>query len=69
MPGAVNGSKFEKNSISSYKELIKEKKRKKFFDLAQNFFSFRVVLRLRGKIVPPPILAQSKIFFSKILIF
>jgi hypothetical protein len=38
-------------------------------DLAQNFFSFRVVLGLRGKIVPPPIMAQSKICFSKILIF
>jgi hypothetical protein len=37
-------------------------------DLAQNFFSFCVVLGLRGKIVPPPIMAQSKIFW-KILIF
>jgi hypothetical protein len=40
-------------------------KKKYFFDLAQKFFSFRVVLRLRGKIVPPPILAQSKFFFAK----
>jgi hypothetical protein len=45
------------------------KKTKKNFDLAHNFFSFRVVLGLRGKIVPPPILAQSKNFFCKILIF
>jgi hypothetical protein len=38
-------------------------------DLAQNFFSFRVVLGLRGKIVPPPIMGQSKKFVCKILIF
>jgi hypothetical protein len=41
------------------------KKNKIFFDLAQFFFSFHVVLRLRGKIVPPPKLAQSKNFFVK----
>jgi hypothetical protein len=34
-------------------------------DLAQNFFSFRVVLGLRGKIVPPPIMAYSTFFFVK----
>ena len=45
------------------------KKKKKNFDLAQIFFSFRVVLGLRGKIVPPPIMAQSKTIFCKILIF
>ncbi len=38
---------------------------KKNFDLAQNFFSFCVVLGLRGKIVPPPIMGQSKNFFVK----
>ncbi len=33
-------------------------KKKYFFDLAQKFVSFREVLKLHGKIVPPPILAQ-----------
>jgi hypothetical protein len=33
------------------------------------FFSFRVVLRLRGIIVAPPIIVQSKMFFPKILLF
>ncbi len=32
---------------------------KKNFDLAQNFFSFHVVLGLRGKIVPPLIMAAG----------
>jgi hypothetical protein len=53
----------EKTSIGSYKGFINEKNKKIFFDLAQNFFSFQVVLRLHGKIVPPPILAKSKKFF------
>jgi hypothetical protein len=35
------------------------------YSVAQNLFSFRVVLRLRGKIVPPPILAQLKNFLAK----
>jgi hypothetical protein len=52
--GAVNGSNFGKTSISSYKGFI-NKKIKYIFDLAQKFFSFRVVLGLRGKIVPTPI--------------
>jgi hypothetical protein len=69
IPGAVNGSNFEKTSICSYKGFINKKIKIKIFDLAQNFFSFCVVLGLRGKIVPPPILAQSKSFFCKILIF
>ncbi len=56
---------FQKTSIRSYLGSITEKERKHFFDLAQNFFPFRVVLGLRGKIVPPPIRAQSKIFFVK----
>ncbi len=60
IPGAVNGSNFGKTSISSYKGFINKKIKKYFFDLAQKLFSFRVVLGLRGKIVPPPILAQSK---------
>jgi hypothetical protein len=42
---------------------------KKKIDLAQHFFSLRVVLGLRGKIIPPPIMAQSKNFLCKILIF
>ncbi len=42
-----------------------EEEKKNFLDLAQNFFSFRVVLGLRGKIVPPPIMEQSKNFFVK----
>jgi hypothetical protein len=49
---------FGKTSIGSYKGLINEKKQKIFVDLAQKCYSFRVVLRLRGKIIPPPILAQ-----------
>jgi hypothetical protein len=69
IPGAVNGSNFEKTSISPYKGFINKKIKIYFFDLAHKFFSFRVVLGLRGKIVPPPILAQSKSFLSKILIF
>jgi hypothetical protein len=44
-------------------------KRKKFLAYLKNFFSFRVVLRLRGIIVAPPILVQSKKFFTKILLF
>ncbi len=31
-----------------------KKNQKYFFDLAQIFFSFRVVLGVRVKIVPPP---------------
>ena len=65
IPGAVNRANFEKTSISSDKDFINKKIKKYVFDLAQKFFSFRVVLGLRGKIVPPPILAQSKIFFAK----
>jgi hypothetical protein len=48
--------------------LVKKTKKKKF-DLPQIFLSFCVVLGLRGKIVTPPIMAQTKIFFCKILIF
>jgi hypothetical protein len=69
IPGAVNGSNFGKTSIGSNKEFINEKNKKQIFDLDQNFFSFCVVLRLRGKIVPLPIMAQSKIFFVKSLYF
>jgi hypothetical protein len=54
---------FQKTSIRSYLGSITEKEEKHFFDLAQIFFSLRVVLGLRGKIVPPPIRAQSKKFF------
>jgi hypothetical protein len=56
-------------SISSYEGFINRKIKKYFFDIAQKFFSFRVVLGLHRKIVPPPILTQSKSFFCKILIF
>jgi hypothetical protein len=42
-----------------------KKKTKQFFDLTQNFFSFCVVLGLRGNIVPPPIMAQSNFFWVK----
>jgi hypothetical protein len=60
---------FQKTNIGSYLGSKIEEEEKKFFDLAQNFFSSRVVLGLRGKIAPPLKLAQSKIFFCKILIF
>jgi hypothetical protein len=40
--------------------------KKKKFGLAQNLFSFRVALRLCGKIVPPPILAQEKFFLQNL---
>ncbi len=60
-----NGSNFGKTSIGSYEGFINEKKIKYFFDLAQKFFSFRLVLRLREKIVPPPVMDQSKNFFVK----
>jgi hypothetical protein len=69
IPGAVNGSNFGKTSISSYIGFINKKIKKYFFELTQKCFSFRVVLGLRRKIVPPPTLAQSKSFFCKILIF
>jgi hypothetical protein len=58
IPGADNGSNFGKTSIGSYKGFKNKKNLKRFFDLAQNLF----LLRLHGKIVPSPILAQSKIF-------
>jgi hypothetical protein len=60
---------FQKTNIGSYLGSKIEEEKQIFLDLAQNFFSFRVVLGLRGKIVPPPIMAQSKNFFCKILIF
>ena len=56
---------FQKTNIGSYLGSKIEEEEKKIFDLSQNFFSFPVVLGLRGKIVPPPIMAQSKIFFVK----
>jgi hypothetical protein len=37
--------------------------------LTQTYFSFCVVLGLHGKIVPPPIMGQSKFFWGKFLIF
>jgi hypothetical protein len=60
---------FQKTNIGSYLGSKIEEEKKIFWDLAQHFFSFCVVLGLRGKIVPPPIMAQSKIFLGKILIF
>ena len=65
LPGAVIGSNFGKTSIGSYKGFTNEKKIKNFFDLTQNFFSFCVVLGLRGIIVAPPIMVQSKKFTPK----
>ncbi len=57
----------EKLVLAHIKGSQMKKKMKKFFDLTQNFFSFCVVLGvgLRGKIVPPPIMAQSKFFLVK----
>jgi hypothetical protein len=46
--------------------------KKNFFALVENNliqFSFSVVLRLRGIILPPPIKGQSKISFYKTFIF
>ena len=63
VPGAFNGLDFQKTNIGSYLGSKIEEEKKNFGDLAQNLFSFRVVLGLRGKIVPPPIMAQSKNFF------
>jgi len=63
IPAAVNRSNFGKTSIGSYKGFRNEKNPKKFFDLPQKFFPFCVVLKLRGKIVTPPIMAQTKKFF------
>jgi hypothetical protein len=60
---------FQKTNIGSYLGSKIEEEEKIFLDLAQNFFSIRVVLGLRGKIVPPPIMGQSKNFFCNILIF
>ncbi len=45
------------------------KKKKYFFDLAQKIFSFRVVLGLRGIIIAPPIMVQSKNVYPKIVLF
>jgi hypothetical protein len=69
LPGAVIGSNFGKTSIGSYKGFTNEKKNKKIVDLTQIFFSFCVVLGLRGIIVAPPIMVQSKKFYPKILLF
>jgi hypothetical protein len=68
IPGAVTGSNLGKTSIGSYKGFINEKKIKYFFDLAKKIFSFRVVLRLRGIIVAPPLLVQANNFFPQSLI-
>jgi hypothetical protein len=56
---------FQKPNIGSYLGSKIEEEEKKLLDLAPNFFSFRVVLGLRRKNVPPPIMAQSKFFFAK----
>ncbi len=44
-------------------------KNKKKFGLSWKIFSFHVVLGLRGIIVAPPIMVQSKKCFPKILLF
>jgi hypothetical protein len=59
----------EKLVLAHVKGFINKILKKYFFDLAQKKFSFRVVLRLRGIIVAPPIMVQSKNFFPKILLF
>jgi hypothetical protein len=69
IPYAVNRSNFQKTGIGSYKGFLNEKNKNKIFDLPQIFFSFCVVLGLRGKIITPPIMAQTKKIFCKILIF
>jgi hypothetical protein len=66
---AVNGFNLEKTVNSKYKGVIYEYKNKKKFGLALKFLWFCVVLRLRRKIVCPPIMAQSKYFVYKTLIF
>jgi hypothetical protein len=53
-----------KISIGTYKGFINEKENF-FFNIAQIFFLFPVVLGIRGKIVPSQILAQSNNFFHK----
>jgi hypothetical protein len=42
---------------------------KKIFAYIEHFFSFRVVIGLRGIIVAPPIMVQSKKFYTKTLLF
>ena len=64
IPDAVNGSNFGKTICSKYKGVIYDVE-KKFFGLGWKQFLFPVVLGLRGKIEPPPKMAQSKIFFVK----
>jgi hypothetical protein len=64
IPGAVIGSNLGKTSNGSYKGFTNEKKNEKIF-----FTQLKNSFYLRGKIVPPPIMAQSKIFLGKILIF
>jgi hypothetical protein len=44
-------------------------KKKIIVGLSWKIFGFRVVLRLRGIIVAPPIMVQSKNFYPKILLF
>jgi hypothetical protein len=44
-----NGLNFGKTIIGSYKGFMNEKNQKYFFDLAQHFFSFRVVFKTTQK--------------------
>ncbi len=54
----------------SLEKRILENKNGHIWFLKQNFFGlawkmFPLVLRLRGKLIPPPIMAQSKFFCTK----
>ncbi len=53
--------------ISKYKRAIDDFKNKIFLAYLEIFW-FNLVFRLRGTIVAPPIMVQSKCFFSKISI-
>jgi hypothetical protein len=69
IPDAVNRLIFGKTIFSKYKGVIYDVEKNFFFGLGWKQFLFPVVLGLGGKIVPPPKMAQSKKFCSKILIF
>jgi hypothetical protein len=59
IPDAVNESNFGKTIFRKYKGHIYDVEKKNFWPRLKTIF-FPVVLRLLGKIVPPPSMAQSK---------
>jgi hypothetical protein len=65
IPVIVNGSNFGKTIFRKYKGVIYDLKAKKKFGLGLKKISFSVVLGLRGIILPPPIMGQSKIVCYK----